>query len=98
MRARACAMVYLVHWALAPLWLTYFLSVTCGATTWQHGKLMVTNLGSSLASPCACASARATCARMRMRVRVDVSAELEVGATEDSIVEAMYKEQGCGWR
>ena len=22
---------------------------------------------------------------------------LEVGATEDSMVEAMYKEQGCGW-
>ena len=23
---------------------------------------------------------------------------LEVGATEDSMVEAMYKEPGCGWR
>ena len=23
---------------------------------------------------------------------------LEVGAIEDSMVEAMYKEQGCGWR
>ena len=23
---------------------------------------------------------------------------LEVGATEDSMVEVMYKEQGCGWR
>ena len=23
---------------------------------------------------------------------------LEVGATEDSMVDAMYKEQGCGWR
>ena len=23
---------------------------------------------------------------------------LEVGATEDSMVEAMYKESGCGWR
>ena len=23
---------------------------------------------------------------------------LEVGATEDSMVEAMCKEQGCGWR
>ena len=23
---------------------------------------------------------------------------LEVGDTEDSVVEAMYKEQGCGWR
>ena len=22
---------------------------------------------------------------------------LEVGATEDSMVDAMYKEQGCGW-
>ena len=24
--------------------------------------------------------------------------ELEVGDTEDSMVDAMYKEQGCGWR
>ena len=23
---------------------------------------------------------------------------LEVGDTEDSMVDAMYKEQGCGWR
>ena len=23
---------------------------------------------------------------------------LEVGATEESMVEAMYKESGCGWR
>ena len=23
---------------------------------------------------------------------------LEVGATEDSMVEVMYNEQGCGWR
>ena len=23
---------------------------------------------------------------------------LEVGETEDSMVDAMYKEQGCGWR
>ena len=23
---------------------------------------------------------------------------LEVGATEDSMVEAMYKEPGCGWK
>ena len=23
---------------------------------------------------------------------------LEVGATEDSMLEALYKEQGCGWR
>ena len=23
---------------------------------------------------------------------------LEVEATEDSMVDAMYKEQGCGWR
>ena len=23
---------------------------------------------------------------------------LEVGATDDSIVDAMYKEPGCGWR
>ena len=23
---------------------------------------------------------------------------LEVGATEDSMVDAMYKEQGCDWR
>ena len=23
---------------------------------------------------------------------------LEVGATEDSMVDAMYKERGCGWR
>ena len=23
---------------------------------------------------------------------------LDVGATEDSIVDAMYKEPGCGWR
>ena len=23
---------------------------------------------------------------------------LEVGATENSMVEAMFKEQGCGWR
>ena len=23
---------------------------------------------------------------------------LGVGATEDSMVDAMYKEQGCGWR
>ena len=23
---------------------------------------------------------------------------LEVGATEDSTVDAMYKEQGCGWK
>ena len=23
---------------------------------------------------------------------------LEVGATEDSIVDEMYQEQGCGWR
>ena len=23
---------------------------------------------------------------------------LEVGYTEDSLVDAMYKEQGCGWR
>ena len=22
---------------------------------------------------------------------------LDVGATEDSMVDAMYKEQGCGW-
>ena len=27
-----------------------------------------------------------------------VSMWLEVGATEDSMVDAMYKEQGCGWR
>ena len=23
---------------------------------------------------------------------------LEVGTTEDNMVDAMYKEQGCGWR
>ena len=23
---------------------------------------------------------------------------LKAGATEDSMVDAMYKEQGCGWR
>ena len=23
---------------------------------------------------------------------------LEVGATEDSMVDAMYKDKGCGWR
>ena len=27
-----------------------------------------------------------------------VSMWLEVGATEDSMVDAMYKDQGCGWR
>ena len=27
-----------------------------------------------------------------------VTMGLEIGATEDSMVEAMYKEPGCGWR
>ena len=27
-----------------------------------------------------------------------VSMGLEVGAPEDSMVDAMYKEQGCGWK